>query len=61
MPYILQTVCRHENCDCQATLHDKNGRVTFLLKREALNYARGLQEETETDIEVLYYYEGSSN
>ena len=61
MPYILQTVCRHENCDCQATLHDKNGRVTFLLKREALNYARGLQEETETVVEVSYYNEGSPN
>jgi len=61
MPYILQTVCHHENCDCQATLHDKNGRVTFLLKREALNYARGLQEETETEVEVSYYNEGSPN
>ena len=61
MPYTLQTACKHENCDCSATLQGKQGPVTFFLKKDAVALAQELQEETETPIEIVYHEEASLN
>ena len=58
MPYILQTPCHHEYCECFATLNSEDGVIAFQTRELAEQYAKDFMADPATgDTEVIVTFE----
>lgn len=58
MPYILQTPCKHPDCECLATLNSEDGIIAFQTKELAEQYAKDfMADPVNGDTEVFVIFE----